>query len=392
MSRNRGDIEAMTENKTPRNTYEQIEKNSLAPYAQLSTKTLGRTYKEPECYFRTAYYKDLGKIIHSMAFRFLEYKTQVFVNNKGDYYRTRLTHTLEVGQMSVGLARILGVNQDLAHAIALAHDLGHTPFGHPGETTMNDLLKEEGGFEHNLQSYRVVTKLEERYPDFPGLNLTYEVLEGIIKHSTVYDRPTPVKGFEDVGYPTIEAQIVNGADEIAFMNHDLDDGFHWGIITVDSLKDVSLWDKTFKEVQRELPNATTRMHRIRTISSLINKLIDDIQKETKKRILDMGIKSTDDVRLKGKNVVSFSETMKKRTSEAKAFLLQNMYHHPEIKEMAEKARNIITDLFNAYKADPKLLPEKYYKRYEDTRQNRHIGDYIAGMTDRFALKEHKKLF
>ncbi len=374
-----------------RELYEQKEKNNLASYAQLAKTSLGRHYLEDECVFRTAFYRDLGRIIHSTAFRLLEYKTQVFVNHEGDYYRTRLTHSLEVGQISVGLARILRVNEDLAQTIALAHDLGHTPFGHAGEAVLDKLMEDSGGFEHNYQSFRVVTELEERYPDFRGLNLSYEVLEGIIKHSTDYDKPKEIKDFKDVGYPTIEAQIVNFADQIAYMNHDLDDGLHWGMLTLDSLKEVKLWDETYGQVLKDIPDAPSRIQRCRTISALINNLITDLQAETKNRIKEIGIENLEDVRKKGKNIVSFSDAMKQKTDQAKLFLYANMYKHPQVLKMTEKAEKIIHDLFCAYADKPELLPEKFQKRLQESGSKRHICDYIAGMTDRFALDIHAKI-
>jgi dGTPase len=370
---------------------EDREQKTLALYAQASCKSLGRKYKEEECPMRTRFFRDMGRIIHSTAFRLLEYKTQVFVNDEGDYYRTRLTHSLEVSQMSQGIARVLIANEDLAKTIALAHDLGHPPFGHSGETALNALMKNDGGFEHNLQSYRVVTELEECYPNFRGLNLSYEVLEGILKHSTDYDKPSAVKDFKNVGYPTIEAQIVNLADEIAFMNHDLDDGIHWGMLSVKSLKDVKFWDETYKEIQRAIPSASEKVKRTRTISSLIGKLITDLVTETKDRILSNNIKTIDDVRANGKNIVSFSEEITKKTREAKDFLFQNMYKHENVVKMAKRAEKAIEGLFKAYLDNPKLLPDRYSKRLEADGSNRHICDYIAGMTDRFALQQFKKI-
>ncbi|MBT3182018.1 MAG: deoxyguanosinetriphosphate triphosphohydrolase [Deltaproteobacteria bacterium] len=375
-----------------REIYEKHEKEFLAPYAQCSVASLGRQYPEDECTFRPCFYRDLGRIVHSTAFRLLEYKTQVFVNHEGDYYRTRLTHSLEVGQISRGMARILRVNEDLAQTIALAHDLGHAPFGHSGEEALNALMRDDGGFEHNTQSYRIVTELEERYPDFKGLNLSYEVREGLVKHTTDYDKPTKVEGFKDVGYPTIEAQIVNCADEIAFMNHDLDDGLHWGMLSIESLGEVPLWEETFNEMKNKYPNATERIHRCKTISGLIGKLIDDLQAESCKRISDMEIKTLDDVRNRGKCVVSLSDGMKRRTDEAKNFLFQNVYRHPEVVKMSKRGEMMIRDLFQAYSEDPKLMPEKFHDRVKTTGSKRHICDYIAGMTDRFAMDEHKKLF
>ncbi len=375
-----------------REIYEKHEMEFLAPYAQYSSTSLGRQYPEEECTFRPCFYRDLGRIVHSTAFRLLEYKTQVFVNHEGDYYRTRLTHSLEVGQISRGLARILRVNEDLAQTIALAHDLGHAPFGHPGEGALNELMKDDGGFEHNTQSYRIVTELEERYPDFKGLNLSYEVREGLVKHTTDYDKPTKVDGFKDVGFPTIEAQIVNCADEIAFMNHDLDDGLHWGMLSIESLKEVPLWEETFNEMKKRYPNTTERIHRCKTISGLIGKLIDDLQAESWRRIGDMGIKTLADVREKGRGIVSLSDAMKRKTDEAKIFLFENVYRHPKVVEMSAKGGKMIMDLFGTYSDDPKLLPEKFYNRFESTGSKRHICDYIAGMTDRFAMSEYNKLF
>lgn len=374
-----------------RQRYEEGEKKILAPYAQLSSESLGRKYEEAPCVFRSCYYRDVGRIIHSTAFRLLEYKTQVFVNHEGDYYRTRLTHSLEVAQISRGVARILQLNEDLAETIALAHDLGHTPFGHSGEVALNKIMAPDGGFEHNIQSYRVVTNLEERYPNFPGLNLSYEVLEGILTHTTEYDKPKEMDDFNYVGFPTLEAQIVNYADEIAFMNHDLDDGIHWGMLSIDSLKEVDLWAEAYMEVEKEIPEAPDRIKRCRAISNIINKLITDLQSETKRRIADMGIKTLDDVRQKGKNVVRLSDEMIKKTHDVKNFLFEKVYRHPEVDKMAHVASKIVEDLFNAYSEDPGRLPEKYSSRFRADGSRRHVSDYVAGMTDRFAFQTHKEL-
>lgn len=375
----------------PRQEYEIREKEMLAPYAQTSMGSLGRRYAEPECEFRPCFYRDLGRIVHSTAFRLLEYKTQVFVNHEGDYYRTRLTHTLEVSQIARGVARIIRCNEDLAHTIALAHDLGHAPFGHPGEGVLNELMKDEGGFEHNFHGYRVVTELEDRYPNFRGLNLSYEVLEGIVKHCTDYDSPVKVDDFKEVGYPTFEAQIVNRADEIAFMNHDLDDGLHWGMLSMESLKEVPLWEETYARVERDIPSAPDRIKRCRTISDLIGRLISDLQAETKRRIDSHEIKTLDDVRARGKDVVSFGDDIRRKTEEAKNFLYKNVYRHEKVVKMSNRAKEIISDLFKGYLADPSKMPEKFYKRYLSDKSKRHICDYIAGMTDRYAIEQHEKL-
>lgn len=373
-----------------REVFERREEKILAPYAQLASRSLGRTYKEDECVYRSCFYRDLGRIVHSTAFRLLEYKTQVFLNHEGDYYRTRLTHSLETSQISVGLARILKVNEDLAQTVALAHDLGHSPFGHPGEVILNSLMKDDGGFEHNIQGYRIVTALEERYPHFPGLNLSYEVLEGIVRHKTDYDTPFEVLNFKDAGHPTIEAQIVNYADQIAFMNHDLDDGLHWGMLTMDSLKEVELWAETFHHVCKEFPEASERIKRCRTISNVIDRLITDLQFETKKRLLAKNIRTLEDVRLRGNDIVSFSEPMKKKTDEAKLFLLDHVYHFPKVVEMMKNANQVIGKLFDRYSSHPEQLPEKYQKIAAKDGLKRAVCDYISGMTDRFAIDAGSK--
>ncbi len=376
-----------------REAYEEKEKELLAPYAQLSSASLGRKHKEEECIFRPCFQRDLDRIVHSTAFRRLEYKTQVFINHEGDYYRTRLTHSLEVSQISRGISRMLRLNEDLAQTIALAHDLGHTPFGHAGEAAMHTLMEDVGGFEHNKQSYRVVTQLEERYPNFPGLNLSFEVLEGILKHQTEYDKPLEDADFQRVGFPTLEAQAVNFADEIAYMNHDLDDGLQYGMLTFESLKEVRLWNETFADIQKSIPNAPDKVKRFRTISRLIHKLVDDLQTETLKNISEEKIKTLEDVRTHGKKIVSLNPAMQKKTAELKKFLYENMYLHWRVVRMAEKAKRTITDLFQAYIANPRILPEEFYTRVRGSKETkRHICDYIAGMTDRFALQEHKKLF
>lgn len=372
--------------------YEEKELSLLAPYAMKSKESLGRIHPEKECPMRTAFQRDMSRIVHSTAFRRLEYKTQVFVNHEGDYFRTRLTHTLEVSQIARGVARILGLNEDLAMAISFAHDLGHTPFGHPGEIALNKIMKDDGGFEHNIQSYRVVTELEERYPDFKGLNLSYEVLEGIVKHSTVYDTPKEVKGFKDMGHPTLEAQIVNLADEIAFMNHDLDDGLQCGMLTIEALNEVKLWAEAMQDVNRRMPGASDKVKRSRTVSYLIGALISDAAKETKTRIAEASIKTLEDVRKRGKHIVSFSDSMKKKTEVAKAYLFENLYHHWRVVRMAEKAGVVINDLFLAYTKNPRTLPNDFFERIDKENAKKHICDYIAGMTDRFAIQEHKKLF
>ena len=375
-----------------REEYERREREILAPYAAPSAQSQGREHEEPECKYRSCFQRDRDRIIHSEAFRRLEYKTQVFVNHEGDYYRTRLTHTLEVAQISRGIARTLRLNEDLTEAIALAHDLGHTPFGHRGETVLNDLMAAHGGFEHNRQSFRVVTYLERRYPQFDGLNLTYEVREGIVKHTGAYDAPD-VPSFQSQGYPTLEAQIVNVSDQIAYMNHDLDDGLQSGMLTFELLEVVDLWQEVFSRVQRDFPRARPKMHKYQTIRRLIHVLITDLQEETGKRLKELGLTSLDDVRERGKEVVAHSKEMKAKITRLLDTLLVNLYQHYHVERMAQKSGRILRDLFHSYVENPKLLPPTLCKLIqEDGLAPLHVCDYVAGMTDRFALQEHAKLF
>lgn len=367
------------------------EHESLAPYAVFAIASKGRQTPEKECEFRTCFQRDRDRIIHSSAFRRLEYKTQVFVNHEGDYYRTRLTHSLEVAQIARSMARTMRLNEDLSEVIALAHDLGHTPFGHSGEDVLNRLLKEHGGFEHNRQSFRIVTLLENRYAEFSGLNLSIEVLEGIAKHVSEYDHPT----FDSInfsGYPTIEAQLVNLADEIAYSNHDLDDGLQSGMLSFDGLSAVSIWRHTFDNVQRDIPKADQKVVKIQTIRRIIHALVKDVQIETERRIQEAAITTIDDVRSKGKNLVGFSKNMQESFMELKRYLFKNLYRHYRVERMAHKAESIIEDLFNTYLRNPRILPPDAFLGREDSPLERKIADYIAGMTDRYALDEHTKLF
>ncbi len=374
-----------------REDHERREEQILAPYAVLSSKTAGRKFPEMGCPTRTCFQRDRDRIIHSSAFRRLEYKTQVFVNHEGDYYRTRLTHTLEVAQISRNFARTFGLNEDLAEAVALAHDLGHTPFGHAGEEAMNKLMKAHGGFEHNHQSLRVVTKLENRYPEFVGLNLSYEVIEGIAKHSSEYDNPN-IEDFKDTGYPTLEAQIVNSADEIAYVTHDLDDGLTSKLLSFEQIESVPILKETLAEIKRDYPNIIQRLVKYQITRRLINLLVTDIQLETKARIASRSIQTLEDVRKNGKNLIGFSNGVSSQLAALKNFLFANLYRHPKVKEMTDTARIICEDLFKKYKKEPSLMPKAYQaKTGKDGELERHICDYIAGMTDRFALSEHQRL-
>lgn len=380
-----------------RQELEKIEEGILAPYAATSSRSEGRLFSEEEHPHRTAFQRDRDRVIHSRAFRRLEYKTQVFVNHEGDYYRTRLTHSLEVAQIARTMARMLRLNEDLAEGISLAHDLGHTPFGHSGEHVMSRLMREFGGFEHNRQSFRVVTFLEDRYPDFPGLNLTYELLEGITKHRSEYDLPDGAL-FERKTYPSLEAQLCNFADEIAYNNHDIDDGLKSQMIHTEDLKGLKLWDEPYQAVKEKFPTARRSIQISQTVKLIINTLVSDLVEQSLKNIQNQDIKTLEDVWSKAKHTISFSEDVQKENKELKRFLLNKLYRHYRVIRMADKAERIIKELFRAYVNNPKIMPPHFLKRYEnnknasDNSSERIVCDYIAGMTDRFALDEYKKLF
>lgn len=373
-----------------REQLEELEFLTLAPYAVKSRESRGRDYPEEEHPYRTAFQRDRDRIIHTTAFRRLEYKTQVFVYYEGDYYRTRLTHTLEVAQIGRTMARALGLNEDLVEAIALAHDLGHTPFGHAGEEALHELMADYGGFDHNRQSLRIVTVLERRYPDFPGLNLTWEVREGIAKHTTEYDRGTG-ENYEPHRFPSLEAQIVNIADEIAYNSHDLDDGLRAGILCPSSLLDLTLGREIIKELEINV-NAFDDLARHRFIRKLIDWSVTDVLEETTRRLRAASPRSVEEVRDWAKPLAGFSEEMSGFHKELKAYLLENFYRHYRVVRMMTKAKHLIADLFHAYMSEPRQLPDSVRARLKEVELPRVICDYIAGMTDRFALQEHKKLF
>jgi dGTPase len=370
-----------------------MERPDLAGYAAKSVESLGRKYPEELRDHRPAFERDRDRIIHCAAFRRLEYKTQVFVNHEGDYYRTRLTHSLEVAQIGKAIARILKLNEELAEALALAHDLGHTPFGHTGEEVLNRLLEGFGGFEHNLQSFRVVDELEERYPGFNGLNLSWEVREGIIKHSSPYDRPAEIiDGFKPGIVPTIEAQIINFADEIAYNNHDIDDGLKSGYINLSQLKEVGLWSEVFEGVESKFPRIDLQRKKYQTISALIGLFIKDLTVTTQQNLDNYGIRTTEDLRRVNRQVVGLSPELDRKNRELKHFLMENLYRHYKVERMRIKAERCLTQLFETYLKHPTLLPRKYLEKMDRTGRERVISDYVAGMTDRFALDEFKKLF
>jgi dGTPase len=369
------------------------ERPDLAPYASRSAQSKGRRYSEEFKDDRPAFERDRDRIIHCAAFRRLEYKTQVFVNHEGDYYRTRLTHSLEVAQIARGIARKLSLNEELTEAIALAHDLGHTPFGHAGEDALDALMADYGGFEHNLQSLRVVELLEERYPHFSGLNLTFETREGLAKHSSYHDSPTVDLSEYEMGLaPALEAQIINLADEIAYNNHDIDDGVESNFIQREELLDVPLWKEVFGRVEKKYPHATLQAKTYTAISSLIGLLIQDVIAQTERNIEEHGIKTVEDVRRFGKELVSYSPSIQQESDLLKEFLHKRLYRHWRVERMRIKAERFITELFTAYVETPTLVPEGYRRRVDEEPVPRMVCDYIAGMTDRFALDEYKKLF
>lgn len=364
----------------------------LAPYAMRSGQTRGRVHPESEHPFRLAFQRDRDRIIHSTAFRRLEYKTQVFVNHEGDYYRTRLTHTMETAQITRTIARTLRLNSDLAEAVALAHDLGHTPFGHAGERVLNDLMAGHGGFEHNAQSLRIVEVLEERYPHFRGLNLTWEVREGIVKHSPPYDKPL-AKAFEPAAAPCLEAQIVDYADEIAYNTHDIDDGLKSGLLRAEPLHEVTLWRETFERIAAEYPGAGFRIWRFQAQRALVDEFVTDLIRTVAERLERSGLSSAAAVRAYGKPIVGFSAPLEEKRLELKTFLMENLYRHYRVMRMATKAQKVVADLFHAYMAEPAQLPPHIAARWKAGEpQARVVADYIAGMTDRFAVDEHRKLF
>ncbi|OIO36373.1 MAG: deoxyguanosinetriphosphate triphosphohydrolase [Candidatus Omnitrophica bacterium CG1_02_44_16] len=366
----------------------------LAPYAAKSRNSKGRLHRnEKEHEYRSPYQRDRDRIIHSVAFRRLEYKTQVFVNHEGDDYRTRLTHSIEVAQIARTLAKALSLCEELTEAVALAHDLGHTPFGHAGEDILNDLMQGHGGFEHNIHTLKIVDLLEERYPDFPGLNLTWETREGIVKHTTQYDKAKIPPELEPNLMPTLEAQIVDIADEIAYDNHDLDDGLASGLIREEMLDSIPLWQKTKNEIERAHPGIGNPVKRYQIIRKLISLLVDDAYHETLKRLNTNNIKTLEDVRNFKTSLIDFSESLKDERAPLRKFLQKELYQHFRVNRMSDKAKRFIEDLFRIYIKNTSILPEEYQNKITDEETKYVvICDYIAGMTDRFALNEHEKLF
>ncbi len=372
---------------------------NFASYAACDENSRGRKYDEPSPAHRSNFQRDRDRIIHSAAFRRLEYKTQVFVNHEGDLFRTRLTHSIEVAQIGRSIARALSLNEDLVEAIALAHDLGHTPFGHAGQDALNKCMQKVGGFEHNLQSLRVVDVLEERYADFPGLNLMFETREGILKHCSVKNaRNLGQLGerFIDKTQPGLEAQLTNLADEIAYNNHDVDDGLRYGLIDVKQLQDVPLFANQYQKVLKKYPDLNPRRVIHETIRRMVNEMVVDLIETSRASIAQLGIDSIDKVRDHNTALISYSESMQEQTQAMKRFLRESMYHHYRVKRMTAKSTLILTALFEVFMGDFQLLPPQYRQKTSasdsEVDQARVVADYIAGMTDRYALAEHGRLF
>ena len=366
----------------------------LAAYAAHSSKSRGRRYPEPAPGSRSEFQRDRDRIIHSTAFRRLEYKTQVFLNHEGDLFRTRLTHSIEVAQIGRTLARSLRLNEDLVEATALAHDLGHTPFGHVGQDVLNECMKDYGGFEHNLQSLRVVDHLEEHYGAFDGLNLSFETREGILKHCSLNNaRQLGELGqrFIDKTQPSLEAQLTNLADEIAYNNHDIDDGLRSGLLSTAQMEEVELFARHRHAVEAQYPGLPGRRALYETIRLMITEMTADLVETSAARLADAAPRSIDDVRA-GPPLIRFSDRMRAETTALKRFLHANLYRHFQVNRMRVKASRVVRELFDAFMQDPVLLPPDYQVQGDVTKQARKIADYIAGMTDRYAVREHKRIF
>ena len=373
-----------------REALERGEDRQLAPYGMRSAGSRGRLYPEDEHPLRTRYQRDRDRVVHSSSFRRLEYKTQVFVNHEGDNYRTRLTHSLEAAQIGRTVARTLGLNEDLTETLVLGHDLGHTPFGHSGEKAMDELMRDHGGFEHNRQTLRILEVLERRYPEFPGLNLTWEVREGIIKHQPESDAHAPPE-YAPGEAPTLEAQLVDFVDEIAYNNHDIDDGLTSGLITVDQIRSVRLFREAHDGVAgRGIEDKRVVRHQV--VRHIIDRCTRALLAATLQQLADARVATVEDVRHAGRRLVAYDPGMAELVRELKDFLYRNMYRHYRVVRMGDKAGRILRDLFGVYAGEPLQLPPRHQARIPQEGIHRVVCDYLAGMTDRFALDEHRKLF
>jgi dGTPase len=370
---------------------EQIESISLAPYAAKSAESKGRLYPESQAPYRTAFQRDRERVLHTTAFRRLQGKTQVFVVTEGDYYRTRITHTLEVAQIGRTVARALGANEDLVEGICLAHDLGHPPFGHSGEAKLAALMQDFGGFDHNRHSFRIVTELESRYPGFPGLNLTYEFREGLVKHETEYDVQVPHE-YEPGQRGSIESQIASFADELAYNTHDLDDGLRANILDIRDVRQIRWWMRACEAAEIDPAEPLNDLLRHRVIRHLINEMVTDLLRETDGRIATSGVQSVMDVRNLPDNLVAYSPETREMNHELKDFLYEFMYRHYHVLRMHIKSDKVIEDLFHAYNGEPRIMPNGPREWLKKLPRERVVCNYIAGMTDHFALDEHVRLF
>lgn len=369
---------------------EDREDTVLAPYAMRSKFSKGRKHPEQEHPFRSMYQRDRDRIVHSRAFRRLEYKTQVFVNHEGDHYRTRLTHTLEVAMISRSIARSLGLNEDLVEALALVHDVGHPAFGHSGEQMLDRMMKNHGGFEHNHQGLRIVELLEKKYPDFDGINLSWEVREGIIKHNIEYARSIN-HSYDPDKAPLLEVQVVNIADEIAYNSHDLDDGLLSGLFTIQDLGAVAAWHEVETSVRSEKPDLNERMLGHAVVRGIIDTQVRDVLNQTRENLQRLSIKSVDDVRAAWEPLVTFSPHVAQQNRELKKYLFDNLYTHHQVEIMNQKGLRIIRELFDLFVSNPRLLEPDTLKRLDSMSLQRVVCDYIAGMTDRYAFDQYRKL-
>jgi dGTPase len=375
-----------------REELERRERENLAPYAQFSADTRGRRHAEPPPDWRTHYQRDRDRVIHSRAFRRLEYKTQVFLNGSGDHLRTRLTHTIEVAAIARNIARALRLNEDLTETIALAHDLGHSPFGHKGELALNKLMKAHGGFEHNRNSLRIVEELEQKYPRFSGLNLTWETREGLVKHHTSYDHPEQRSEFSGPS-SSLEAQVANLSDEIAYYSHDLDDGLDSGLLTDKKLcKEVAIWRQAARQVEREYGKLPDESRHYFIIRCLIDSQVHDVVETTEKRLLKAGAKSADDVRGLKAALVAYSPKRRALNLELRDYLYDNLYYNPVVHEPNLRAVRMMEQLFNYYLEHPREIGEQSRRRSPQIGLHRATCDYIAGMTDRYLMLEHQRVF
>jgi dGTPase len=374
-----------------RKEYEEFEDACLSPYAQKSRESRGRVHPEQEHDLRTAYQRDRDRIVHCRAFRRLEYKTQVFLNHEGDHYRTRLTHTMEVASIGRTVARILRLNEDLTEAIALVHDVGHPPFGHTGESALNELMAQHGGFEHNVQSLRVVDLLERKYPDFDGLNLTWEVREGIVKHRDLGSlSELNVDGL--ARFPSLEAQIIDYADQIAYNTHDIDDGLASNLLSDGHLAQTELWRRVNLEFREAYPTVNSEVRIFYSVRNLINFLVSDLVTHSSRLINEHQIRSADEARNSAVPLIRFSPDVADAMDELRDFLYTNLYQHPVVEERNAISRKIVEKLFHLYVAEPSLFRELSRLRRPEAAVQRIVCDHIAGMTDRYALEKYNELF